>query len=69
MLASGSNTSLDKIGAPPARPQPASRQRPPPPGRPRETTPPQPQQNISDTLIVPEQTSRVRGAQPEVRYS
>jgi hypothetical protein len=65
-MLSGSNTSLEKAGVPPPRPQPASRSRPPPPAaRPRETTPPQ-QQNIADTLIVPEQVSKVRGAAPEV---
>ncbi|XP_060607089.1 synaptojanin-1-like, partial [Ruditapes philippinarum] len=65
MMLSGSNTSLEKAGVPPPRPQPASQSRPPPPAaRPRETTPPQ-QQNIADTLIVPEQVSKVRGAAPE----
>ena len=66
MMLSGSNTSLEKAGVPPPRPQPVSRPRPPPPAaRSRETTPPQ-QQNIADTVIVPEQVSKVRGAIPEV---
>ncbi|XP_053385173.1 synaptojanin-1-like [Mercenaria mercenaria] len=71
VMLSGSNTSLENAGLPPARPQPASRPRPPPPtARPRETTPPQqPQQNVSDTVIVPEQVSRVRGAMPEQSVS